>query len=170
MHGRAALLPSPPAPHPECGVPVHPSSIESHPVIRRRPEPRSSEPKRFMSRQFRAKQVRAMARLATISLLLSSLLPATVNPAVAQVGTPNGQQGVTGGAQSSAQGGGQAGGQGGPSGSGLDVICNQLIAGTFCSSGGSGSGGYGSFSAGTSANDPSLPPCASGMPANELCN
>jgi hypothetical protein len=110
-----------------------------------------------------------MIRLATVSLLLGVSLAVMANPASAQVVTPNGQQGAAqagaaSGAQFSAQGGG------GQSGSGLDVICNQLIAGTFCSSGGSGAGGYGSFSAGTSANDPSLPPCASGMPANELCN
>lgn len=108
-----------------------------------------------------------MVRVATISLLLvmSNLTPHPAIGQIAEVGPSNGQQGVTGTAGAS-----QSSAQGGQSGSGLDVICNELIAGTFCSSGGSAAGGYGSFSAGTAAGSPSLPPCASGLPANELCN
>jgi hypothetical protein len=113
-----------------------------------------------------------MVRAATISLWLVLLLVAPplvlANPAVAQiaeVAPPNGQQGTIG-----ATGATPSAAQGGQSGSGLGVICNELIAGTFCSSGPSAAGGYGSFSAGTAAGNPSLPPCASGMPANELCN
>ena len=113
-----------------------------------------------------------MVRVATISLLLAILLLVMgnlmANPAIAQiaeVAPSNGQLGVTG-----AAGAAQSPAQTGPSGSGLGVICNELIAGTFCSSGGSAANGYGSFSAGTAAGNPSLPPCASGMPANELCN
>lgn len=86
------------------------------------------------------------------------------SPATAQIAAPSGQQefGTTNGAPSSTQNT--------PSGSGLGVICNELIAGTFCTSGVSHAGGYGSPSAGTSATNPSLPPCTSGLPANELCN
>ena len=104
-----------------------------------------------------------MIRPATIALLL-----VVANPAVAQVAAPSGQAGASG--QVGTPGSAQSSAQSGPSGSGLGVICNTLIAGTFCSSGRSSGGGYGSFSAGTGANNPSLPPCASGMPANELCN
>jgi hypothetical protein len=106
-------------------------------------------------------------RLATIVLLLVAGYSAT-RPALAQIppqiAAQSGQQqfGPSSGTESTSQGG--------QSGAGLDVICNELIAGTFCSSGGSGGGGYGSPTAGTSAGNPSLPPCASGMPANELCN
>jgi hypothetical protein len=105
-----------------------------------------------------------MVRLATISLLLVS------SPAIAQIAAPSGQQGASGSTQFSAPANPQGGQQSGQSGSGLDVICNEMIAGTFCTSGRSGASGYGSFSAGAGANSPSLPPCASGMPANELCN
>jgi hypothetical protein len=112
-----------------------------------------------------------MVRAATISLWLVLLLVAPLvlaNPAIAQiaeVAPPNGQQGTIG-----ATGATPSAAQSGQSGPGLGVICNELIAGTFCSSGPSAAGGYGSFSAGTAAGNPSLPPCASGMPANELCN
>ena len=174
MHGRAALRHSP---QPLTLNAVSPSILAPPSRLL---HPGSSIPARWrfiqsFCRGGGAKQIRAIARLAIISSsLLCSLLLATVNPAAAQVATLN-QLGAADGAQSlapqsSAQGGGRGGGSGGQSGSGLDVICNQLIAGTFCSPGGSGSGGYGSWSAGTSANDPSLPPCASGMPATELCN
>ena len=104
-----------------------------------------------------------MVRPAMIALLF-----VVTNPAIAQVAAPNGQAGATG--QAATTGGTQSSVQGGSSGSGIGVICNTLIAGTFCSSGRSSAGGYGSFSAGDGANNPSLPPCASGMPANELCN
>ena len=104
-----------------------------------------------------------MIRPAMIALLL-----VVANPAIAQVAAPSGQAGATG--QAGTTGGAQSSVQGGSSGSGIGVSCNTLIAGSFCSSGRSGAGGYGSFSAGTGANSPSLPPCASGMPANELCN
>jgi len=105
-----------------------------------------------------------MVRPAIIALLL-----VVANPAIAQVAAPSGQAGAQTGAtgQAGATVGRQSS-QGG--GSGIGVSCNTLIAGTFCSSGRSSAGGYGSFSAGTGANNPSLPPCASGMPANELCN
>ena len=108
-----------------------------------------------------------MVRPATIALLL-----VVAHPAIAQVAAPNGQAGATGQAWATAstQSSAQSGSSGSGLGSGLGVICNTLIAGTFCSSGPSSGGGYGSFSAGTSASNPSLPPCASGMPANELCN
>jgi hypothetical protein len=108
-----------------------------------------------------------MVRSVMIGLLL-----VVANPAIAQVAAPNGQAGAQSGAsgQAGTTGNTQGSAQSGPSGSGLGVICNTLIAGTFCSSGRSRAGGYGSFSAGTGANSPSLPPCASGMPANELCN
>lgn len=108
-----------------------------------------------------------MVRVATIFLLLvmANLMPNPALAQIAEIAPSNGQQGVTGTA-----GAAQPSAQGGQSGSGLDVICNELIAGTFCSSGPSAAGGYGSFSAGTAAGNPSLPPCASGMPANELCN
>jgi hypothetical protein len=100
-----------------------------------------------------------MTRLAAIVLLLVAAYPA-----IAQIAAPNGQQqpGPSSGTESTSQGNQPA--------AGLDVICNEMIAGTFCSSGGSGGGGYGSPAAGTSASNPSLPPCTSGMPANELCN
>ena len=104
-----------------------------------------------------------MVRPAMIALLL-----AVANPTIAQVAAPSGQGGAT--RQAGTTGGTQGSVRGGSSGSGLGVICDTLIAGSFCSSGRSSSGGYGSFSAGTGANNPSLPPCASGMPANELCN
>ena len=106
-----------------------------------------------------------MVRLATLAAtLVTAVLSA--NPGLAQIAAPTGQQN----SQQGAIGGAQFSVQGGQSGSGLGVICNEMIAGTFCTSGRSGAGGYGSFSAGTSASNPSLPPCASGMPANELCN
>lgn len=111
--------------------------------------------------------VQAMTRLVTVFLLLVSAYLAAY-PAMAQIaaqtGAPNGQQ------QFGPSSGTAAASQGNQSGAGLDVICNEMIAGTFCSSGGSGGGGYGSPAAGTSAGNPSLPPCTSGMPANELCN
>jgi hypothetical protein len=108
-----------------------------------------------------------MVRPAMIALLL-----AVANPAIAQVAAPSGQAGAQSGAngQAGTTGATQSSERGGSSGSGIGVSCNTLIAGTFCSSGRSSAGGYGSFSAGTGANNPSLPPCASGMPANELCN
>lgn len=97
-------------------------------------------------------------RLATIVLLLVAAYPA-----MAQIAAPSGQQfGPSSGTESTSQGS--------QSGAGLDVICNEMIAGTFCSSGGSGGGGYGSPTAGASVSNPSLPPCTFGMPANELCN
>ncbi|MGB6797655.1 MAG: hypothetical protein WBE48_14125 [Xanthobacteraceae bacterium] len=115
--------------------------------------------------------VQAMTRLVTVFLLLVAAYPAAY-PAMAQImaqnaaqtGVPNGQQ------QFGPSSGTGAASQGNQSGAGLDVICNEMIAGTFCSSGGSGGGGYGSPTAGTRASNPSLPPCTSGMPANELCN
>ncbi len=99
-----------------------------------------------------------MIRLATTAFLL-----AMAGPAGAQIAAPSGQQefGATNGASSS---------QNGSSGAGPDVMCNELISGTFCTSGRSRAGGYGSPTAGTSATHPSLPPCLPGMPANELCN
>jgi hypothetical protein len=106
-----------------------------------------------------------MIRLAMMSLLLVTTNVMAV-PVIAQIAAPSGQSGTPAGGQFSAQGSQQ----GGQSGTGPGVICNELIAGTFCTPGGSSAGGYGSFSAGTAASDPSLPPCASGMPANELCN
>ena len=106
-----------------------------------------------------------MVRLVTLAVTLATAI-LSANPALAQIAAPAGQQN----SQQSATGGTQSSAQGGQSGSGLGVICNEMIAGTFCSSGRSGAGGYGSFSAGTGAGNPSLPPCASGMPANELCN
>lgn len=104
-----------------------------------------------------------MVRPAMIAFLL-----VVAHPAIAQVAAPNGQAGATG--QTGTGANAQNSAQGAPSGSGLGVTCNTLIAGTFCSSGRSSAGGYGSFSAGTGASNPSLPPCASGLPANELCN
>ena len=108
-----------------------------------------------------------MVRVATISFLLvmPNLMASPAIAQIAEVAPSNGQQAVTGTAGAT-----QSSGPGGQSGSGLDVICNELMAGTFCSSGPSAAGGYGSVSAGTAAGNPSLPPCASGMPANELCN
>ena len=108
-----------------------------------------------------------MVRPATIALLLVA-----ANPAIAQVAAPSGQAGAQSGAtgQAGQTAGTQSAARSGSSGSGLGVICDTLIAGTFCSSGRSSARGYGSFSAGTGASNPSLPPCASGMPANELCN
>ena len=107
--------------------------------------------------------VQAMTRLVTVVLLLAAAYPAA-DPAMAQIVAPNGQQ------QFGPSSGTAAASQGNQSGVGIDVICNEMIAGTFCSSGGSSGGGYGSPTAGTSASNPSLPPCTSGMPANELCN
>ena len=111
--------------------------------------------------------VQAMTRLVTVVLLLAAAYPAA-DPAmaqiVAQIAAPNGQQ------QFGPSSGTAAASQGNQSGVGLDVICNEMIAGTFCSSGGSSGGGYGSPTAGTSASNPALPPCTSGTPANELCN
>ena len=110
-----------------------------------------------------AETVQAMTRLVTIFLLLVAAYP-TMAQIAAQTGVPNGLQ------QFGPSSGTGSASQGSQSGAGLDVICNEMIAGTFCSSGGSGGGGYGSPTAGTSAGNPSLPPCTSGMPANELCN
>jgi hypothetical protein len=106
-----------------------------------------------------------MVRLSALYLLFVVLLQGTANPAIAQFGPVNGSQGA---AQFSAQSG-QQGSQTG-SGSGLDVICSEMMAGTFCTAGGSSAGGYGSSSAGTGASNPSLPPCELGTPDNELCN
>lgn len=99
-------------------------------------------------------------RLAAIAFLL-----VLSGSAGAQIAAPSGQQelGRTNGPPSSSS-------QNGASGSGQDVTCNELISGTFCTSGRSRAGGYGSPTAGTSATHPSLPPCIPGMPANELCN
>jgi len=97
-----------------------------------------------------------MKALAITAVLLAA------TPAAAQFVAPNGQRQIGPTANPSAQRS--------PASSAMDVICNELIAGTFCTSGRSSGQGYGTVNAGTSANAPSLPACTSDTPANELCN
>jgi hypothetical protein len=55
-------------------------------------------------------------------------------------------------------------------GGGVGIFCNVMMLGTFCTStDASGGSGYGAPS-GASPDSPSIPPCSSGLPANDLCN
>jgi hypothetical protein len=108
-----------------------------------------------------------MKKLAIIAALLS-----TASSVAAQVSTLNGQQQLGIGGQSGVQGRQSAPSQAPTTG----VFCIEEMTATFCNvpsgpnTNGYGSSGGSAASGGVRSNTSSTPLCASGTPANELCD
>jgi len=106
-------------------------------------------------------------KLALIAELLIAAPLAVASPAAAQVTTQTGQQ------QSSGQNGQLAAPAQAPA---TGVFCIEEMTATFCNvtarpnAGGYGSGGGSGSGSSAGGTTPSIPPCPSEPPFNELCN